>query len=159
MMNTFEVKCLDIAIKCSTDSISRKKLLGKITELFFNNGHPRKFVKAVVTRTLHNIHQKDDNEQKYIYLNHPLSNEEFKRRACNVIRRSGIDIIKIHFMIGRPSSRAFSPSREKLNCPDDCETCKLVIKPNRCLTKNVVYEIACSTCETMYIRETAKRLE
>ena len=63
---------------------------------------------------------------------------------------------KIHIMTGKSSFRVFAPPREKLNCLDDCETCKLAIKPNRCLTKNVVYEIMDLTCETMYIRETER---
>ena len=103
------------AVTCSTDSVSPKKSLGKITELFFNNEYPRKFVKAVIRRTL-----------------------------SSVTHRSGIDNIKIHFMNGRPSSRVFAPLREKPNCSDDCETCKLAIKPNHCLTKKIVYEIRCS---------------
>ena len=50
------------------------------------------------------------------------------------------------------------PPREKLNCLDDCESCKLAIKPNRCLTKNVVYEITRSTCGTMYFGETGRTI-
>ena len=88
----------------------------------------------------------------------PFINEEFKQRVYSVMRRLGIDNIKIHFMTGRPSSRVFAPSREKLNCPDDCETCKLDIELNRCLTKNVVYEITCSTYRTMYIGETGRTI-
>ena len=144
-------------IKCSTDSVSRKKSFDKITELFFDNGYPRKFVKAVIRHTLYKTQQKGDNEQKYIYLKLSLINEEFKRRACSVMRRQGIDNIKIYFMTGKSCFRVFAPLREKLNCLD-CETCKLAIEPNRCLTKNVVYEITCSTCGTMYIGETGRTI-
>ena len=82
-----------------------------------NNGYSRKFVKVVIRRTLHNTQLNDDDDQKYIYLKLPFVNEEFKRRFSCVIRRSGINNIKIHFMNGRPSSRVFAPLREKPNCP------------------------------------------
>ena len=150
------------AIKCSTDSASQKKSLDVIVELFVNNGYPRKFVKAVIRYTLQNINtpRKDDTEQNqnFVYLKLPFINEDFKRRACSVIRRSGIDQIKVHFMTGRPSSQVFAPTRERLNCPDNCETCKSATRPNQCFLKNVVYQITCSICGTVYIGETSRTI-
>ena len=59
-------------------------------------------------------------------------------------------------MNGWPSSKVFAPSREKLNCPDDCETCKLTLKTNCCFTKHVVYQIMCSNCNITYIGKTGR---
>ena len=59
-------------------------------------------------------------------------------------------------MNGWPSSKVFAPSREKRNCPDDCETCKLTLKTNCCFTKHVVYQIMCSNCNITYIGETGR---
>jgi hypothetical protein len=41
-----------------------------------------------------------------------------------VIRRSGINNVKIHFITGRPSSRVFAPLRDIASCREDWETCK-----------------------------------
>jgi hypothetical protein len=46
-----------------------------------------------------------DDKQENIYVKLPYINEELKRRALSVIRRSGINNVQIHFMNGRPSSR------------------------------------------------------
>ena len=52
---------------------------------------------------------------------------------------------------------AFAPPRERINCSDKCETCESANKPNQCLTSNMVYEITCSHCGTIYIL--AKQVE
>ena len=82
--------------------------------------------------------------------------EQLKRRALSVIRNSGISNIKTHFMNGRSSSKVFAPSRAKLNCPDDCETCKLTLETNCCFTKHVVYQIMYLNCNITYIGETGR---
>ena len=85
------------------------------------------------------------NEQEYIYIKIPFINEEFKRRALGVVRRSGISNVKIHFENGKSLSKVFPSPRVKPRCSKDCETCKLAEKPNRCLLMNVVYLITCTT--------------
>ena len=142
------------AVACSTDPQSRTWSLRKITTMFKQNGYPKRFIQAVIRQTLNTI--PNDDEQENIYLKIPYVNEQLKRRALSVIRRSGISNIKTHFMNGRPSSKVFAPSREKLNCPDHCETCNLVLKTNCCLTKYVVYQIICSNCNITYIGETGR---
>ena len=122
--------------------------------MFKQNGYPKRFIQAVIRRTLNTI--PNDDEQENIHLKIPYVNEQLKRRALSVIRHSGISNIKTHFMNGRPSSKVFVPAREKLNCPDDCETCKLALKTNCCLTKHVVYQIICSNCNITYIGETGR---
>ena len=114
------------AVACSTDAQSRTRSLRKITTMFKQNGYPKRFIQAVIIRTLNTIPNND--EQENIYLKIPYVSEQLKRRALSVIRNSGISNIKTHFMNGRPSSKVFAPSREKLNCPEDCETCKLTLK-------------------------------
>ncbi len=88
----------------------------------------------------------------------PYINEELKRRALSVIRRSGINNVKIHFMNGRPSSRVFAPPRDRASCRDNCETCKSASKPKQCLTKNVIYEITCTCCGMVYVGETGRTI-
>ena len=143
------------AVACSTDAQSRTRSLRKITTIFKQNGYPKRFIQAVIRRTLSTIPNNDEQEN-IIYLKIPYVNEQLKRRALSVIRNSGISNIKTHFMNGRPSSKVFAPSREKLNCPDDCETCKLTLKANCCFTKHVVYQIVCSNCNITYIGETGR---
>jgi hypothetical protein len=99
-----------------------------------------------------------DYKQENIYVKLPYINEELKRRALSVIRRSGINNVKIHFMNGRPSSRVFSPPRDRASCREDCETCKSASKPKQCLTKNVIYEITCSSCGIVYVGETRRTI-
>ena len=119
-----------------------------ITSMFIRNGYPRKFVKSVIKRTLRTTPRKEDHERD-ICLKLPFINEELKRRALAVIRRSGINGIRVHFMNGQPSSRVFAPPREKQNCPVNCETCTSALKENRCSTKHSVYRTACSHCHTV----------
>ena len=94
--------------------------------------------------------------QSTIYIRMPFINEDFKRRALGVVRRSGIANIKIYFENGRPLAKVFAPPRNKPNCTDKCVTCKLASKRNQCLTKNVVYQITCTTCDIIYIGETGR---
>ena len=54
----------------------------------------------------------------------PYINEEFKRRSLAVVRRSGLNNIKIHFLNGKSSSQRFAPRKETMNCSNNCETCK-----------------------------------
>ena len=122
--------------------------------MFKQNGYPKRFIQAVIRQTLNTIPNND--EQENIYLKIPYVSEQLKRRALSVICNSGISNIKTHFMNGRLSSKVFAPSREKRNCPDDCETCKLTLKTNCCFTKHVVYQIMCSNCNIRYIGETGR---
>jgi hypothetical protein len=84
----------------------------------------------------------------------PYINEEFKRRSLAVVRRSGLNNIKIHFLNGKSSSQRFAQRKETMSCPNNCETCKSGKNPNRCHNKNVVYEIECLHCNKVYIGET-----
>ena len=61
-------------------------------------------------------------------------------------------------MNGKSLSKVFGPPKNKQNCPRNCETYKLATKPNRSLIKNVVYEIKCVTCGTIYIGETSRTI-
>jgi hypothetical protein len=53
-------------------------------------------------------------------------------------------------MVNAYLSKVFAPSKVKQNCPEGCETCKISSKTNRCLKKNVVYNIICSACGAVY---------
>lgn len=126
-----------------------------MTSIFTRNGYPKKFVKSVIKQTLRTEPYREDPD-KFVYLKLPFINEDFRRRALAVVRRSGIKNVRIHFMNGQPLSRTFVPSKEKQNCPKDCCTCKLSLKLNRCLVKHTVYRIICSHCDSVYIGETGR---
>lgn len=149
------------AIARSTDQNTQMESLEKITQVFIDNGYPRKLIKATVRRLVHKKseekqQQKDD--KKYIYLKLPFISEEIKRRALQVVRRSGIDNVRVHFINGRPSSRVFGPPRERIQCSETCVTCKSALQPNRCQQKNVVYCITCINCQNLYIGETGRTI-
>jgi hypothetical protein len=61
-------------------------------------------------------------------------------------------------MNGESLSKVFAPPKVRQNCPEGCETCKISSKQNRCLKKNVVYNIICSACGTVYIGETGRTI-
>lgn len=145
------------AIARSTNSSSKTASLRKITSTFTLNGYPKKFVKTVIKSTLRNTQPREE-RQEDICLKIPFINEELKRKALAVIRRSGINNIRTHFMNGRPSSRIFAAPKDKQNCPSECETCKLTNIENRCLTKNSVYHMECSHCHAIYIGETGRTI-
>ena len=119
---------------------------------------PYRFVKRVIRNTLFERRQQCINKEEFLYLKLPFINDEYKRRALSVINRSRLNNVKIQFMNGRPLSKVFAPPKNKQDCPRGCETCKLSTKPNCCLTKNVVYEIRCSTCGAAYIGETSRTI-
>ena len=126
-----------------------------VSTLFINNGYPKRFVKATIRQTENNTTCNQDNEN-VLYLKIPFVNEDLKRRALSVIRRSGIDNVRITFVNGKPSSRVFAPRKERLECPQSCQTCKSAKRSNRCQIKNVVYEITCQQCGTVYVGETSR---
>ena len=149
------------AIYCSSNQQARRKSFNIVTELFLNNGYPREMIKTTIRNTLRittTTLNENDEQQKTIYIRMPFINEDFKRRALGVVRRSGIANIKIYFENGRPLAKVFAPPRNKPNCPDKCVTCKLASKRNQCLTKNVVYQITCTTCDIIYIGETGRTI-
>ena len=80
-------------------------------------------------QTLRTQPQRENNE-KYVYLKLPFINEELKRRALSIVRRTRLENVRLHFDNGPSLSKIFAPRKEKLNCPNNCDTCKLAIKSN-----------------------------
>ena len=76
-------------------------------------------MKATIKQTENNTTCNQDNE-KVLYLKIPFVNEDLKRRALAIIRRSGIDNVRLTFVNGKPSWRVFAPSKERLECPQSC---------------------------------------
>ena len=75
-----------------------------------------------------------------------------------IVRRSGIKNVKICFLNGKPLSKVFSAPKDRMNCPEECETCKSAKDLNNCFKKNVVYEICCSHCGSLYVGETGRTI-
>ena len=137
------------------DRFSGYQRITKVKEVFIGNGYPKKFVDSVMkgARKHRQRKQNDGDPDKFIYIKLPYINEEYKRRATSVIRRSGIDNVKACFVNGKPLSKVFAAPKDKLvyatgsenqrqiNCSSKCETCKSASKPNQCFRKDVVYEI------------------
>ena len=55
-------------------------------------------------QTLHTQPQRE-NIEKYIYLKLPFINEELKRRALSIVRRSGLENIRLQFVNGPSLSK------------------------------------------------------
>ena len=85
-------------------------------------------------------------------------NEDLKKQTLAVLKRTGLDNIRVHYMNGSSSSRIFTPPKEKQYCPDLCDTCGSSRRTNPCLTKNCVYKIKCSHCDTVYVGETSRTI-
>ena len=94
--------------------------------------------------------------QDPVYIKVPFINDVLKQQTQAVIKRSGIQNIKVHYMTGRPLSSIFRPSKEQQKCPEACETCTSAKKVNKCLSKNSVYIIECTHCHLVYIEETSR---
>ena len=47
-------------------------------------------------QTLHKQPQRE-NTEKYVYLKLPFINEELKRRALSIVRRTGLENIRLYF--------------------------------------------------------------
>ena len=103
------------AVSRSTDSLSRNKSLHEIKSIFTNNGYPKKFINSVMQQTLHTQPQRE-NTEKYVYLKLLFINEELKRRALSIVRRTGLENIRLHFDNGPSLSKILAPRKGKLNC-------------------------------------------
>ncbi|XP_068691180.1 uncharacterized protein [Montipora foliosa] len=145
------------AMSRSTDPRSQQNSLRLITMLYTKNGYPRSFIKSTIKRTLRKCKsQPSEQEQRLIYMKMPFINDDIKRQTQAVSRWTGQDNIRVHYINGSSSSRIFTPSKEKQCCPDPCATCGSSTRSNQCLTKNCVYKIKCSHCDTVYIGETSR---
>ena len=145
------------AMSRSTDPRSQQNSLRLITKLYTKNGYPRSFIKSTIKRTLRKCKsQPSEQEQGLIYIKMPFINEDLKRQTQAVLKRTGLDNIRVHYINGSSSSRIFTSPKEKQCCPDPCDTCGSSKRCNQCLTKNCVYKIKCSHCDTVYIGETSR---
>ena len=69
-------------------------------------------------------HKRNDRDpDKFIYIKLPYINEEYKRRATSVIRPSGINNVKAHFVNGKPLSEVFLAPKRQISNSSECETC------------------------------------
>ena len=143
------------AISRSTDPTVKTKSLRTATHMFTRNGYPKQFVKSVIKRTVRTELRRED-PKKYVYLKLPFINEDLRRRAFAIARRSDIENVRFYFENGKSLSIIFMPPKEKQSCPKDCHTCKLSLKTNRCLVKHTVYRMNCSHCGSVYIGETRR---
>ena len=147
------------AITRSTDAQSQRASIKLITKLHKRNGYPKRFVTSTIKRTLRTCNiQPTEQElaQDPVYIKVPFINEVLKQQTQAVIKRSGIQNIKVHYMTGRPLSSIFRPPKEQQKCPEACETCTSAKKVNKCLSKNCVYIIECTHCHLVYIGETSR---
>jgi len=82
-----------------------------------------------------------------------------KRRFQSILRRAGLqNVIKLWFYSGRPLKEIFKPPKERMNCPEDCDTCRIATTPNLCMKKCLIYEILCNICQSKYLGETKRSI-
>ena len=78
----------------------------------------------------------------------------------NLITCEFFKYIQEHIRItykGKPSLGVIlRPMRIQHPCPKDCISCKCAAIKGKCMWKNAVYLIKCSTCDAMYIGETER---
>ena len=89
----------------------------------------------------------------------PYINEDLKRQTQAVLKRTGLDNMRVHYINCCSSSRIFTPPKEKQCCPNPCDTCGSSIRTNQSLKKNCVYKIKCSHSDAVYIGETSGTIE
>ena len=131
-----------------------------IAHLYVRNGYPKSFVNSTIKRTLRksNVPSLEQEQDNYTYIKVPYINEDLKRQTQDVIKRTGLNNIRVIYMNGRSSASIFTPPKEKQQCPDNCDTCSTALVNNRCLTKNSVYKIQCLHCHLMYIGESSRTI-
>jgi len=148
------------AISRSNDPQSQRSSLRLLTKLYIKNGYPKSFVRSTINKMLRQqkTPPSEEQEQGLIYIKVPFINEDLKQQTQSIIKRTGLNYIRIHYIGGSSSARIFTPSKEKQCCPDNCDTCSFSRTTNRCLTKNCVYKIKCSHCNSLYIGETNRTI-
>ena len=98
------------AVSRSTDPRSQQNSLRLITKLYTKNGYPRSFIKSTIKRTLRKCKsQPSEQEQGLVYIKMPFINEDLKRQTQAVLKRTGLDNIRVHYINGSSSSRIFTP--------------------------------------------------
>ena len=100
------------AMSRSTDPRSQENSLRLITKLYTKNGYPRSFIKSTVIPTLRKCNsQQSEQERDRIYIKMPYINEDLKRQTQPVLKRTGLDNIRVHYINGSSSSRIFTPPK------------------------------------------------
>ena len=147
------------AMSRSINPRSQQNSLRLITKPYTKNGYPRSFIKSTIKGTLRKCKsQPSEQEQGLIYIKMPFINEDLKKQTQAVLKRTGLDNIRVYYMNGSSSSRIFTPPKEKQCCPDPCGTCGSSPRTDQCLTKNYVYKIKCSHCNTVSIGEISRTI-
>jgi len=93
------------------------------------------------------------------FLRFPFTDEQTKRRAQSLLRRTRLkDHVKLWFDSGPSLRQLFKPPKERPACDSDCMMCKWEAKDrkNQCQKKNTVYKIECTLCHKIYIGETCR---
>jgi len=130
-----------------------------IKERFAANNYPTSVIRKVFYQFVHHFnpnilnHTKDTTK----FLRFPFIDENFKRRAQNLLRRTGLqEHVKMWFDSGPSLRQIFRPHKEKPTCSADCEMCtwELQGRTSQCQKKNTIYKISCAYCDQIYIGET-----
>ena len=102
---------------CLTDSRGVKESLNKVKEIFVANGYPKKFVESVIGNTRNNRQRKQTeiDSDKLVNVKLPYINEDYRRRALSVIRRSGVDNVKACFIKANHCLKCFQLPKVKLS--------------------------------------------
>jgi len=152
---------LSRANRRSTNKEYAEYSMDKVMSRFRKNGYPRSFLHKTKEKFHRkNRSKKEKTEQKPdIFIKFPFYNEQIKRKATRILHRTGLHSkVKIWFDSGKPLKSSFHPPKERMNCADDCQTCKMASNKNLCNTKNLIYEITCSICNKIYIGETSRNI-
>ena len=99
-----------------------------------------------------------DSGHKAVFMERTEWDNYFTAQTHAVLKRTGLDNIRVHYINGCSSSKIFTPPKEKQCCPDPWDSCGSSTRTNQCHTKNCVYKIKCSHWDAVYSGKTSRNI-
>jgi hypothetical protein len=148
-----------IQLDCSSlflTEFTKSEEISTVTTRLVNNGYSKEQITNVTSR----INRTPRDKPEYTtFVKIPFRSESQRHQIMQLCKRTGMaEKIRIIFTTERSLAWQFRPPHEKPACPVNCIACQTAERPATCFTKNVVYKVACSLCNAVYVGQTERTI-
>ena len=149
---------------CSNDRL-RENAYQRISQMLYDNDYP----KHVINKLLNDFKRESENEKREqkrkMYLCLPYVSEQCSRKVYTYLRKEGlIDDVRVIFRPGTTLKQhlvatKLLPTKCNKQNLGTCNICQQYGEDSGiCMTKNVVYQLNCTICDSKYIGETCRHV-